>query len=130
MPETKTVLIVDDEADVIEFVSLALEDIAGIATISATDGKSGLAKAKEARPDLIILDVEMPGRDGFLVFHDLKRDEATRGIPVIMLTGIRQKAGIGFTGADMGKFMDAEPDAYLEKPVDPAQLRQLVAGLL
>ncbi|HIJ65720.1 MAG TPA: response regulator [Candidatus Hydrogenedentes bacterium] len=130
MADAKQILIVDDELDAVEFVTVVLEDVENVTTISANDGVSGLAKAKEAMPDLIILDVQMPGRGGFDVFADLKKDNATKGIPVIMLTGVGEKAGIHFSGKDMGQFIGAEPDAYIEKPVDPAELQKTVSGLL
>jgi len=130
MSEEKTVLIVDDEPDAIEFVETALSELGGVATVSATDGVSGLQKAKEAKPDLIILDVQMPGKNGFDVFVDLKKDAATQSIPVIMLTGVADKVGIRFSGKDMGEFMGEEPDAYIEKPVNPEELQKTVSKLL
>ena len=130
MANTKTVLIVDDEPDAVEFVEVALSELGGIATVSANDGVNGLQKAKEAKPDLIILDVQMPGKNGFDVFVDLKKEASTKDIPVIMLTGVADKVGIRFSGKDMGEFMGEEPDAYIEKPVNPDDLQKTVSKLL
>ena len=130
MADAKTVLIVDDEQDAVEFVQAVLSEIGGIAPISANDGVSGLQKAKESTPDLIILDVQMPGKSGFDVFLDLKKEESTKNIPIIMLTGVAEKVGIRFSGKDMGDFMGEEPQVYIEKPVDPEELKSTVSKLL
>ena len=130
MADAKTVLIVDDEQDAVEFVQAVLSEIGGIAPISANDGVSGLQKAKESTPDLIILDVQMPGKSGFDVFVDLKKEESTKNIPIIMLTGVAEKVGIRFSGKDMGDFMGEEPQVYIEKPVDPEELKSTVSKLL
>ena len=130
MSDGKRVLVVDDEPDAIEFVTAVLEDIGGIAVESAGDGISGFEKAKETQPDLIILDVQMPERSGFLAFMDIRQHEVTGQIPVVMLTGISEKVGIKFSGADMEEFMGEEPDAFLEKPIDPAKLQETVRSLL
>ena len=130
MADAKRVLIVDDEPDAVDFVTVMLEEIENVTAISANDGISGLTKAKEALPDLIILDVQMPGKGGFDVFADLKQDDSTKSIPVIMLTGVGEKSGIHFSGKDMGDFIGAEPDAYIEKPVEADELQQTVSRLL
>ena len=90
----------------------------------------GLEKAKEATPDLIVLDVQMPGKDGFAVFKDLKDGPGTKDIPVIMLTGVAGKVGISFSSKDMGSLVGAEPEAYVEKPVDPKTFQQTVSKVL
>jgi len=125
----KKVLVADDEADVREFVRAALEDD-GYAFVEAPDGEAALAAARAEKPDLIILDVQMPGKTGFAVFDELRRDEATTAIPIIMLTGIRRNTGIGFSAKEMGDYYESEPEAYVEKPVDPEVLRDTVAKLL
>jgi len=130
MSENKKILIVDDEEDAIEFVEAALADVGEFTILKATDGESGLAKAKETVPDLIVLDVQMPGKGGFDVFNDLKKDPATETIKVIMLTGVAEKSGIRFSGEAMGAYFGKQPEAYIEKPVDPAQLQKTVAELL
>ena len=130
MADAKSVLIVDDEQDAVDIVEAMLSDIEGVSTMSANDGDDGLSKAKEAKPDLVILDVQMPGMNGFDVFAELKKDDATKAIPVIMLTGVAEKTGIGFSGKDMKDFIGKEPDAYIEKPVEAEKLQQTVSQLL
>ncbi len=130
MSDAKTILVVDDEPDAIEFVTAVISQAGEFNTISATDGVAGLQKAKEANPDLAILDVQMPGKNGFDVFQELRKDEATRNIKVIMLTGVAEKTGIGFSSAEMGEFYGEEPNAYIEKPVDPEALKSKILELI
>jgi CheY-like chemotaxis protein len=130
MPVQKRILIVDDEPDAVEFVKAMLSEINGVTTMSAGDGDAGLATAKQAKPDLIILDVQMPRKDGFTVFAELKADPDTKAIPVIMLTGVTRKTGISFSAADMGEMLGAKPSAYIEKPVDPDRLQKTVKTVL
>jgi DNA-binding response OmpR family regulator len=125
----KKALVVDDEQDCVEFVKAVLEE-EGLEVISARDGEAGLAAARARRPALIVLDVQMPKKDGFTVFSELRQDDATKGIPVIMLTGIGEKTGIRFSRADMGDFLGKEPEAYVEKPADPETLRSTVRAVL
>ena len=130
MSETKTVLIIDDEPDAIQIVETMLSEVEGVAVVSAPDGDSGLAKVRESKPDIILLDVQMPGKDGFDVFAELKSDETTADIPVVMLTGVADKTGLRFSSDEMGEFLGKEPDAYIEKPVDPATLQETVSKIL
>ncbi|MFC1485680.1 two-component system response regulator [Candidatus Latescibacterota bacterium] len=130
MAENKMILIIDDEPDAIDITEAMLSEIEGIATLSAQDGVSGLAKAKESIPDLIILDVQMPGKNGFDVFSDLKKNDSTKHIPVIMLTGVEAKTGIGFSAENMYDFIGYEPNAYIDKPVDAEMLQKTVKKLL
>ena len=127
--EGKRVLIVDDEADVHEFVKAVLEET-GVAFISAEDGEEAVTRAREDAPDLIILDVQMPKRDGFWAFKQLQSDESTASIPVVMLTGVGDRTGIRFDSNDMGQFLGKEPAAFVEKPVDPEKLHEVVNKLL
>ena len=125
----KKVLIADDEADLRAFIEAALEDD-GYAFLTAANGEDALALARAEHPDLVILDVQMPRKTGFAVFDELRRDEATRAIPVIMLTAIKQRTGIRFSAKDMGDYYESEPEAFIDKPVDPERLRETVARLL
>jgi len=128
MAERK-ILVVDDEPAAVEFVKAILEGD-GTTVISASDGKAGLEAAAKEKPDLVVLDVQMPGMNGFQVFAELRKNEATAGIPVVMLTGVAEKTGIGFSKEDMGEFLGGEPAGYCEKPVDPAALQETVEKAL
>ena len=118
-------LVVDDESDARAFVSTILKKD-GWEVAEADNGTTGLEKAKVLRPELIVLDVQMPEKDGFLMFTDLLKDPDTRDCKVIMLTGVADKVGIRFSGEEMGEFMGKEPDAYVEKPVDPEAFKRVV----
>ena len=124
MADTK-ILVVDDEPDNITFVETVLKK-EGYAILSAEDGFEGLKTAMEELPDLIILDVQMPKMDGFEVFNKLRTADATKEIPIVMLTGIRDKVGIGFSAEDMKKFYGEGPNGYVEKPISPQQLLKVV----
>ena len=131
MAETsKKILVVDDEPDAVEFVTEIFSDLEGVSVISAADGVEGLEKAKTEGPDLIILDVQMPRKDGFSMFSDLKQDPVTKDIPVIMLTGVTARMGLKFSAEAMGEYMGAAPEAYIEKPIDPGALLQAAKKIL
>jgi CheY-like chemotaxis protein len=130
MSDEKKVLIVEDEPDAVAIVEAMLSEIGGIVTLSANDGPSGLEKARETVPDLIILDVQMPGKSGFDVFSELKKDESLKDTPVIMLTGVKEKTGLGFSAEAMDEFFGRGPEAYIEKPVDAVKLQTTVSRLL
>jgi DNA-binding response OmpR family regulator len=117
----KTVLIVDDDFEIIESVRYALED-AGYQVVVARDGNQGLALAEREDPDLMILDMMMPKRSGFLVLEKLRRlrDEP---LPVIMITGnegSRHKAYAELLGVS----------DYIRKPFAMDRLIGAVAKLL
>ena len=125
----RRVLVVDDEPDAVEFVKTVLEE-AGCEVLSASNGVEGLQRAREESPDLVILDVQMPEKDGFSTFDDMKKDPELKAIPVIMLTGVGEKTGLKFSATDMGDFFGEEPDAYIEKPIDPQLLEETVREML
>lgn len=126
---TKKVLVVDDEPDAIEFVTAVLEE-AGYEVCSASDGVEGLAMARQERPDLVILDVQMPEKDGFATFADMRKDPELKSTPVIILTGVGERTGLRFSTAEMAEYLGEEPDAYVEKPVDPLTLQTAAQRLL
>jgi len=123
------VLVVDDEPDAVEFVRAVMED-AGYEVKSASNGEECKRCLQEATPDLMVLDVNMPGEAGFYVLKDLKSDPTTKDMPIIMLTGVGQQIGVSFSTEDLYDFLGCEPDIYLEKPVDPGYLRQVARQLL
>lgn len=82
---SKRILIIDDEADFVDTLTFSLESN-GFEVVSAPDGQSGIEKLKSENPDLIILDLMMPGMDGYEVTKRLKADSASSNIPIIVLT--------------------------------------------
>ena len=128
--QTTKVLVVDDDQSLVAFVRTALEVEEEYEVIDADNGLTGLSRAYEDTPDLIILDVYLPGESGFFVLRNLKSNSKTKDIPVVMLTGIGRRLGIVFSTRDFYDFLGVEPDAYLEKPVDPIFLRLVTGRLL
>ena len=116
------VLVIDDEAPIRLLCRVNLE-AEGIDVIEAADGKTGLDLAREAQPDVVLLDVMMPGLDGWRVAEELLDDDRTRGIPIIFLTAraeFRDRArGLDIGGVD-----------YVTKPFNPLDLAPLVRDLL
>lgn len=126
METKKNIVIVDDEPDAIEFVRAVLATVDDFNIIPAQDGEEGLQVIKKNNPNLIILDVMMPGQSGFDIFYLLRKDNTTKDIPVIMLTGVADKAGIRFFKEDMKKYYGYEPVDYIEKPLEPQKLIETV----
>jgi CheY-like chemotaxis protein len=122
----KTILVVDDQQDAIDFVKAVIDDTGDFRVVTASDGEAGLAKAKAEVPDLIVLDVMMPRKNGFTVFAELREQPKTKAVPVIMLTGVSKETGIRFSREDMGEFIGNEPIAFLDKPVDPKKLADTI----
>lgn len=127
--QQKKVLVVDDDQTAVAFVRTTLEP-EKYEVVGVSDGLAGLSQARKDPPDLIILDVYMPRQPGFYTLRDLKADPKTKNIPVVMLTGVGERLGITFSTQDIYDFLGTEPDAYLEKPVDPRFLRKIVNRLL
>jgi two-component system, OmpR family, response regulator len=84
---TKQVLVIDDDQNTVKYLSVALSEH-GYGTVSASNGNDGLRKIRQSKPDLIVLDVMMPGRSGFVLVKQLKMDERLKDIPVLMLSGV------------------------------------------
>ena len=82
----KKILIIDDEPEFVDIIKMRLE-AQGYEVLSANDGQSGLEKAGKERPNLILLDILMPKKDGYTFVRELKKDESLRHIPIIVLTG-------------------------------------------
>lgn len=117
-----TVLVIDDEAPIRLLCRVNLE-AEGMSVLEARDGPTGLETARTGRPDVILLDVMMPGLDGWGVAEALLEDEHTAGIPIIFLTAraeFRDRArGLDIGGVD-----------YITKPFNPVELAPLVRALL
>jgi DNA-binding response OmpR family regulator len=114
----RTVLIIEDEKLIIVSTQMVLE-AAGFRVESATNGEDGIAKARSLSPDLILLDIMMPGIDGWETLTRLKRDGGTANIPVIIFTA-REHARGHQKSAEMGAA------DYFRKPFEPDELIELV----
>ena len=123
----KKILVVDDEPDTIAFVSSVIEEMGGYSVLSATDGDEALQKARTEFPDLIILDVIMPKKDGFTTFCELKQDDKTVDIPIIMLSGLHEMGDMVRAGAMP---IDAKPELFIDKPIEPIKLKNLINEVL
>jgi two-component system alkaline phosphatase synthesis response regulator PhoP len=116
------VLVVDDEAPIRLLCRVNLE-AEGMEVLEAGDGESGLDKARTERPDVILLDVMMPGRDGWQVAEELLGDDKTSGIPIVFLTA-RAEVKDRARGLDLGGI------DYVTKPFNPVELAPLVEDLV
>ncbi|MBI2154732.1 MAG: response regulator [Candidatus Rokubacteria bacterium] len=121
-PLKATVLVADDNPDNVELLREVLE-AANYTVVVAYDGDEALLKVAESNPDLIILDVMMPGKDGFEVCRRLKKWEQTRNIPVMMLTALQEVA-------DKVRGIESGADEFLTKPVDMVELQTRVKALV
>ena len=93
-------------------------------------GNTSCVAVESKADDLIVLDVQMPKLNGFEVFSKLRADEKLSGVPVIMLTGIAERTGFKFDQKDMGEYMGTQPEAYVDKPIEPIVLKQTINRLL
>jgi DNA-binding response OmpR family regulator len=121
-PERPLVLVVDDDKDIRELVALRLMR-SSYRVVTARDGEEALEKALELRPELIVLDVNMPGPDGFETSRRLRADPRTSHVPIVFLTARTREADVE-TGYARGG------DSYLTKPFDPIDLVERVDALI
>ncbi len=119
----KYVLIVDDDPDLVETVCMMLED-KGYEVGKAYDGVEGEEAIKERHPDLLVLDVMMPRKDGYKLCAELKADKATRDIPIILLTAVGE--AVPTTSYTHAQGMSTEAEEYIPKPVDSKTLVEAV----
>ena len=127
MTDRAKILLVDDDKDFVEATRLVLES-KPYEVITAYDGSEGLRQAKKEKPDLIILDVIMPIKDGFNAAEELKKDPELNTIPVIMLTSFADRVGETTLSVSQGLTLDTED--YIDKPVSPQELLKRVDKLL
>jgi CheY-like chemotaxis protein len=147
----KKVLVVDDDENTVRFLSVALEEN-GYEPIGALNGAEGLEKIKSENPDLVLLDVMMPKKTGFVLFKQLRRDEKYKDLPVIMLTGVAEvlddldskreedddkpydslREALRKTIREMREEGMVKPDMFIDKPIDPelvvAKVKELIGS--
>lgn len=115
------VVLVDDDPDLRKLVKLTLEFTAGWEVTTAADGAEGIEAVRELKPDVAIVDIMMPGMDGYDVCRQLKSDPATAGIPVVFLTARRE--------LDEARVKELGATGVVIKPFDPDQLADELRGL-
>jgi len=117
----KRILVVDDDPDLLDVTSLALADLGGYTVQACSSATDALAQAPSFGPDLVLLDVMMPGTDGFGVLQALRGMEATAGTPVVFMTAMAQRGDLG----------DHEQEAVgiIPKPFDPSALPEMIEAL-
>ena len=127
----KKILFVDDELDMRIFLSTVLKT-EGYEAVAARNALEGIKKARDVCPDLIIMDVMMPQAGGVTLFQELKKDAQLSHVPVIMLSGVSEKAFSHHLKMLNVRLDDSlpPPDAYMEKPLNPARLVETIEKLL
>ena len=116
------ILLVDDEPD-IRFLTKRMLERQGYSVAEAEDGETALRMLQEERPDLVLLDVRMPGLNGWEVCRRIKADEETKSIPVVMFT-------VRTSEEDMLRSREYGADAHINKPFDRDELLRLVEKML
>ncbi len=145
----KKILVVDDDDSTVKFLSAALEEN-GYEPVGACNGAEGFEKIQSERPDLVILDVMMPKKTGFVLFKQLRRDEKYKDLPVIMLTGVADvlegldeqadetdmrpydslREALRNTIRKMREEGLVKPDMFIDKPIDPELVISKVKALI
>ena len=119
---TKRILVVEDQED-LRGVLRTLLTGSGYAMLEAVDGETGVARAKSDRPDLVLMDIQMPVLDGYEATRRIKPDPDLKGTPVIAVSSFAMKG-------DEEKARAAGCDHYVTKPYSPMQLLRVVRGYL
>ena len=125
--EKKLILITDDDPDVREFLKLILETGPYELTFAA-HGEEALEKIREKVPDLLVLDLLMPNKDGFEVIKELKENPQFSNVPILILTSVKKQASERRYELETGLALDI--DDYVEKPVNPKDLIHRVEKIL
>lgn len=119
----KKILVIDDEPDVVCYISTFLED-EGFDVVSASNGEEALSQVRAQTPDLITLDITMPGMSGIEVLTTLRRDPALSDIPVLVVSGVAEFEKLT---AHRGI---RPPEGFMAKPIDPPRLLTMIEAAL
>lgn len=118
-----TILLVDDEPDLLTVARVSLERIGGFTVATCGSGEAALAKAAASPPDLVLLDVMMPGLDGPSTLARLRANPATASLPIVFMTAKAQ-------ARDVERYLSLGALGVIAKPFDPMSLSELVRRLL
>ena len=119
--EKKRILVVDDSGILLRSVKAMLEGEYEVAV--ATDGKKAIERAKKKKPDLILLDYEMPVMDGRETLEEIRNDEELKDIPVVFLTSVADRDSIA-------SVLKLKPEGYLLKPIDQTRMMETIESVL
>ncbi len=124
--EKKKILVVDDEADVVDYLKALFTDN-GFDVITGSTGKEAVQLARSEHPDLITLDIMMPDQSGVRAYKEIRQDEQTAGIPILLITG--------YDDPNFEKFISTRktappPDGFFEKPIEREAVLNKVNELL
>ncbi len=145
----KKVLVIDDDENQVRFLTVALEE-SGYDALKAYNGKDGLEMIRNERPDLVLLDLMMPKKTGFTLFHQLRKDDEYKDLPVIMLSGVaevledldsssddthaRPYDSLREAMRDKIRNMKGDgllkPEMFIDKPIDPELVVDKVRELI
>jgi len=148
MSNTHRILIVDDSDEIVAYYTEILEEY-GYEYSVARDGKTAMESMREIRPDLVLLDVMMPRKNGIAVFKKMKQDPELEGVPVVIITGASKATGVEMTTGEENpkqtyeddlarefgvqlreQLQNLTPQGFIEKPVEPEQLISKIRSLL
>lgn len=119
------VLLIDDEVDYTKIMSIRLK-ACNFEVIVANSGIEGIKKAKAEKPDIIVLDIKMPDRDGFHIFKDIREDREIKDTPIIIISGIASQEEIATTAMAM----EINPGEILIKPFETEKLLEKMREIL
>ncbi|MBC8874949.1 MAG: response regulator [Planctomycetes bacterium] len=127
----KKILVVDDEPHVVTYLETLLQDN-GYETVAASNGREGMERVKDGRPDLICLDMSMPEESGIRFYRNLKENPELSAIPVVIVTAVTGKGG---DPEPFKRFISSRkqvppPEAFLSKPIDRQEFLDTIAGAL
>ena len=123
MTEKKPLIMIADDEEDIKVILKAYLESTGFEVVTAYDGLNAIATAKENKPDLILMDIMMPVIDGVEATKQLKAQEETRDIPVVMLSAVAQSGMIE-------KAVEAGAADYISKPFEPVTVKEVIEGIL
>ena len=126
MKDKKKILVIDDEQDMVDMLETALQ-LGSYDVITGKDGQEAVEKAKSEKPDAIILDLMMPGKNGFETMKEIRSDASTANIPILVLTAIGEHLSHTRYARNMGLEIDSED--FITKPVDAKGLLEHVGAL-
>jgi CheY-like chemotaxis protein len=123
------ILVVDDEEDIVTYLTAVLEDN-GFRAVGESDAAAALGLAKKEQPDLVLLDIMMPGQSGLSLYRDIRANRSTADIPIFIITGYSREEEVTRLLGSLTSEPLRPPDGYLEKPISVPKFLESVHALL